>query len=211
MSEYNEIPAEQAEELLARRSPALAKQVDFRRDEYENEDGDWVVRLYRGDTEIDSNFTVESDSVLVDGNLRVRGLLSDCGDVDQTLLVVIGDVVARDLHTNGEMIVGGNVSVERLIYANSANDYSFLVHGSVTTQALVEEGMLCWVGGPIEAATVLSLQNEIRQGVGADQARFVERQAEDAGAVFVPELTADGYPEMRKIRQAQEEGRQTLR
>src|SRR5690349_7506112 len=97
---YRLIGPDEAMALVQARAPSLSP--DFLADEYRNEDGETVIRLYSGDTRFEPNFAVEEDTVLVDGNLSVTGLLSDCGDADHTLLVVLGDVTAGHLFLQGE-------------------------------------------------------------------------------------------------------------
>ncbi len=108
------------------------------------------------------------------------------------------------------MIVGGNVEVQRLVYLNSLNDYSFLAHGNLSAQSLVEEGMYTWIGGTVSCKQVLSIQNTIEQGSGDAKKQLVERRATDPKLVFLPEFLDDGYPTMGEIYQAQKDGRQVL-
>ena len=211
MPNYITITGEEAASLVQSRHLEFAKEVDFFRDEYKNEDGDSVVRLYTGDTVFDGNFAVGSDTVLVDGNLSVQGLLSDCEESDHTLLVVLGNVTARDILSAGEMSIRGNVLVERLVYLNSLNDYRFLVGGDLTAEALAEDGMFTWIHGEIHAKRVLSLHNEIKQGVGAAQTRFVQRRASSPRDFFLPEFLADDYPDIGEIGHAQKQGKIVLR
>jgi molybdopterin converting factor small subunit len=209
MKEYREISGDEAGQLLADRGSPLTRSVDFLRDEYAGEDGDWTVRLYEGKTVFNADFFVHADTVLVDGDLVVQGLLSDCIDVDHTLLVVLGNLTVRDAHLAGEVMVGGDFSAQGLVFADSSNDYQLLVLGNLKARALVEAGMFCEIQGDIHADHVLSLQNEIV--VSKAKRRFVERRASSASDLFVPDVLDDGYPDGRAIYEALKAGKPVLR
>lgn len=211
MADYQEISVARAQSLVAEKAPWLEEHVDFRRSENPWSESESLIRLYSGDVVFDGDFAAGPDSVLVDGNLKVSGLLTDCHDADRMQFVVLGDVEARDLMSFSEMVIGGAVRVERLIYLNSLNDYSFLVYGDLSADGLVEEGMYSWVGGDIEARHVLSIQNQIRQGRGDEEREYPGADEADAVEVFLPEFLDDGYPKMRKILAAQRKGKIVLK
>ncbi|NVB38755.1 hypothetical protein G6O69_13020 [Pseudenhygromyxa sp. WMMC2535] len=211
MADYQEIPVMQAQALVAEKAPWLEGYADFRRHVYPWTINETVIRLYPGDVVFDGDFAAGPDSVLVAGSLKVSGLLTDCHEADRMQLYVLGDVEARDLMSFSEVVIGGAACVERLVYLNSLNDYSFSVYGDLSADGLVEEGMDSWVGGEIEARHVLSLQNQIRQGRGEQERDYPGADGDDATEVFLPEFLDDGYPKMAEILAALREGRIVLK
>jgi hypothetical protein len=65
MPEYIEISSKKAREIVATKCPTVENEINFERDEYMNEDGECVVRHYKGNTVFHGDFAVEADTVLV--------------------------------------------------------------------------------------------------------------------------------------------------
>jgi hypothetical protein len=150
------------EEALALVKAHAPLEPRFVSPEYENEHGEHVVNLYEGGLTVDGTFEVDDDSVLVLGDLRVGGLVSDCRMADHTLLVVTGSLFARNAYIRGALEVGRDVVIDELLYLNSLNDFRTLVGGNVRASVLWEEGMSTAVEGRIDAH-VLSTMNQVRQ------------------------------------------------
>lgn len=203
------IDSEEARAILKKKAAAFDKEIDFELDEY-SDDGEsehWTVHLYEGQVKTAGNFAVTSETVLVVGDLAIDGTLSDCGNVDHTLLVVIGNLSVKNAFLAGEVVVTGNFSCDELIYADSSNDYSLLVGGNVRAKALVEGGMCCEVRGAIDAPAVLSYSNEITAG----EKKIARTKGDAARKVFRPEfLDEHVQPDDDKIREALMGGKSVL-
>ncbi|NVB38754.1 hypothetical protein G6O69_13015 [Pseudenhygromyxa sp. WMMC2535] len=209
MTKHQTISAERACALAFAKAPWLREYVDFRQRDYENSAGDIIVHLYSGDTVFDGDFAVEANSVLVDGNLDVRGVLSDCADRQFTLLVVLGDLTARDMLSCGSVAVDGSVHVERLIYVNSLFDCSFVVYGDLSADGFVEEGSHSWVGGNIDTRQIV--QCALHQGRGDAKQEYEDGSEVEASEVLLPEFLDGDNTEIRAIFMAQREGRVVLK
>lgn len=84
--------------------------------------------------------------MLITGNLEVGGLLSDCAEAEHTLLVVLGDLQAKNVFVRGELAIAGSLRVQGVVYANSLNDYALTVGKDLSADALIETGMSCHSG-----------------------------------------------------------------
>ncbi|WP_331765911.1 hypothetical protein [Embleya sp. NBC_00896] len=74
-------------------------------------------------------------ALVVDGDLIVHGFLDDYV-YDIGMLVVLGDLVVRDLVSWGSVYVGGDLRAEGIVYGYY-NDFTFEVKGEVHARALV--------------------------------------------------------------------------
>ncbi|MFJ3722872.1 hypothetical protein ACIPYQ_09915 [Streptomyces sp. NPDC090045] len=74
-------------------------------------------------------------ALVVDGDLIVHGFVDDYVH-DIGMLVVLGDLVVRDLVSWGSVYVGGDLRAEGIVYGYY-NDYTFEVEGAVHARALV--------------------------------------------------------------------------
>ncbi|MFD9302087.1 hypothetical protein ACFWCB_05175 [Streptomyces sp. NPDC060048] len=74
-------------------------------------------------------------ALVVDGDLIVHGFLDDYVS-DIGMLVVLGDLVVRDLVSWGSVYVGGDLRAEGIVYGHY-NDFTFEVEGEVHARALV--------------------------------------------------------------------------
>ncbi|MBC3840922.1 hypothetical protein GXW82_13545 [Streptacidiphilus sp. 4-A2] len=90
--------------------------------------------LHSGDLIVPEN--VDNDlALVVDGDMIVHGFLDDYV-ADTGLLVVLGDLVVRDLVSWGSVYVAGDLRAEGVVYGYY-NDYTFEVAGEVHARALV--------------------------------------------------------------------------
>lgn len=106
---------------------------------YEDEFEEAEVTWYEGDTEIDV-FKVEQITI-VNGNLSVNNYITDAaGNWDITYFGVTGNVECPVLHTHALGIIGGNLTAEEYIYANSLCDYYLLVYGDIKTSVIANCG-----------------------------------------------------------------------
>jgi hypothetical protein len=111
---------------------AVARRTDGRIGEYLRNSGGWYHHegdlVLPGDTDLDI-------SLVVEGDLVVHGFLDD--HVSGTgLLVVLGDLVVRDLVSWGALHVEGDLWAHGLVHGYY-NDFTFEVGGAVHARALV--------------------------------------------------------------------------
>ncbi|GAA4278311.1 hypothetical protein [Aquimarina mytili] len=205
----HKISIEEAKAIILEKHPEILTTNPFELDEASISTEEPKIQLYEGDVSFDQNFAVRSETILVNGSLKVDGLISDCNLADVTSLIVLGDVIAKHMHICGKMVVGGNIIVEEFIYLNSFNNYTFHVFGSLESKVLMEEGMRTWIRNEIEVDKAYSFQNSIRQGV--DMAHFVERYNADPIDVFLEEFLDGEYIEKDKVLEAQSKGISVLK
>ena len=199
----------EATELLEALHPKLADRVDFDAAEFGGEESDSRVTVYESDVRIDGDFSVGPDPVIILGSLEVTGWLSDGTDADATLLIVCGSVKADRVMLWSKVLIGEDLDVKTLVYANSLNDYSLYVGGNLRAGALVEEGTYCEIGGNVESPLVLSVQNAIVHG--PTRKAVVPRRGRPASDVFRPEFLDDGYPNQDRIAEAMKTGKPVIR
>lgn len=202
------VPTNEVQELLRVRAPELERRVDLVSEPWTIEDEESMVLVYEGDVHVDGDFAVGGDPVVVLGNLTVTGWLSDCDESDVSLLAVTGHVRVDRALFCGQVVIGGDLEVATIVYANSLNDWSLDVLGDLRAKALVEEGMHCEIGGAVHASRVLSLQNSIV--MGPNRTPVVARRAVPTGSVLRAELLDDDYPDMRRVAAAMRANRPVL-
>lgn len=199
----------EATELLEALHPKLADRVDFDAPEFGGEDSKAKVTVYESDLRLDGDFSVGPNPVIVLGSLDVTGWLSDGSKSKATLLIVCGSAKADRAMLWSKVLIGEDLEVKTLVYANSHNDYSLYVGGNLRAGALVEEGTYCEIGGTVESPLVLSVQNAIVHG--PTRKAVVPRRGRPAGDVFRPEFLDDGYPNQDRIAEAMKTGKPVLR
>jgi hypothetical protein len=140
----------------------------------------WYV--HRGDLVVPES--VDNDMALVvDGDMIVHGFLDDYVS-DVGLLVVLGDLVVRDLVSWGSVYVAGDLRAEGVVYGYY-NDYTFEVAGKVHARALVlDDKDSDYRTGELEA--------EI------DSYSPTKKQYRTARDIFVPEVYDDGAERARR-------------
>ncbi|MFJ2582259.1 hypothetical protein [Kitasatospora aureofaciens] len=90
--------------------------------------------LHSGDLIVPEN--VDNDiALVVDGDMIVHGFLDD-HVTDIGMLVVLGDLIVRDLVSWGSVYVAGDLRAEGVVYGYY-NDFTFEVAGKVNARALV--------------------------------------------------------------------------
>ncbi|MET8825580.1 hypothetical protein ABZX40_31700 [Streptomyces sp. NPDC004610] len=131
-----------------------------------------------GDTELDI-------ALVVEGDLTVDGFLDD--DVSRLgMLVVLGDLVVRDLLSSGALYVGGDLRADGLVYGYY-NDFTFEVAGAVHARALILDDKF----SDYRRGTL---------GVEIDAYEPTRKQLRAARDLLVPEVYEDGEERARRGR-----------
>lgn len=123
------------------------------------------IQLYTGDTVL-PGLVVGKDIVVVDGNLTVDGLIEDCDGVDSSLLVVLGDVMCKNLITLSSIYITGNLSVKDIVLGDSLCDYALKVGGDLQTRTIVEGGHWFEVAGELRGDYVFRSVGSIKDRHG---------------------------------------------
>jgi hypothetical protein len=97
-------------------------------------DKDAAVFSHKGDLTIDGSFD-NAHTLIVDGNLTIRGSYDDYRD-GIGILLVLGDMRAEHIVSWGSIAVTGTLESTGLVYAYY-NDFTFEVGGPVKARALV--------------------------------------------------------------------------
>src|ERR1044072_4291467 len=97
------------------------------------------VICYTGDTTL-PELKVGDAVVIVNGNLNVAGIISDCEGVDASLLIVLGNVSCKNVITLSAMHITGNLQVEHTLLGDSLNDYVTNVGGNLDVRTIIEGG-----------------------------------------------------------------------
>ncbi|MFJ1569527.1 hypothetical protein [Streptomyces erythrochromogenes] len=98
------------------------------------QDTDIAWQYHPGDLVVPEDLALDN-ALVVDGDLIVHGFLDDYVR-DIGMLVVLGDLVVRDLVSWGSVYVGGDLRAEGIVYGYY-NDFTFEVAGQVHARALV--------------------------------------------------------------------------
>jgi hypothetical protein len=88
-----------------------------------------------GDLEVEGDLEVIA-ALVVTGNLRIKGLLIDCGP--ESRVVVLGDLVCEGLYSSGWVLVGGNLQVSGVVYGEY-NDDALEVLGDINAGVIVTD------------------------------------------------------------------------
>jgi hypothetical protein len=97
------------------------------------------IMCYNGDTEL-PELKVGEAIVIVNGNLHVTGIISDCEGVDSSLLIVLGNTTCRDLITLSAIFITGNLKVAHTLLGDSLNDYTCSVGENLEVRTIIEGG-----------------------------------------------------------------------
>jgi hypothetical protein len=131
-----EITIKEATELIKSAATSLQKDImsvlkDFSKDR--------KIICYNRNTKL-SELEVGKDVVIVNGNLNVTGIISDCEGVDSSLLIVLGDVTCKNLITLSAMYITGDLKVALTLLGDSLNDYSCKIGGNLKVRTIIEGG-----------------------------------------------------------------------
>jgi predicted DNA-binding WGR domain protein len=132
------------------------------------------VELHEGDLTT-AKLVVGPRPLVVTGNLRVRGLLSDGHKADETLLVVLGDLEAKNIATFGAILVARNAKVREVVYGFSAHDRIFLCGGALSARCFLDGDHWVQVLGRLKlellvGSGLLAKNGKPRRTVGAHEA-----------------------------------------
>ena len=97
------------------------------------------IICYNGNTEL-SELKVGEDVVIVNGNLNVTGIISDCNSVDSSLLIVLGNVTCKNLITLSAIYITGDLKVAHTLLGDSLNDYECKIGGNLEARTIIEGG-----------------------------------------------------------------------
>lgn len=187
---HDTLSPDRAVEQLAARAPQLARMV--RREELAGCDIRWV----EGDLRVPHLDLCGQLPLVVTGSLYVAGALVDSA-YPLSVLVVLGDLVAANVVTRGELAVGGSVRIAGLWFLNSGNDYEVRVAGNVRTGLFYEGGMHTAIGGSLEGPAV-SRHNKVSTRDG-------ELPHDEIDAThFLAHVLEDGEPNVERLVEAAE-------
>jgi len=110
--------------------------------------------IYDGDLKRGGSLEVGARPTIVWGDLELGGTLLDRGSDASTLLVVLGDLNARNLVTRAEVCVAGELIVRDTIFGASAGKHALVVGGETRARAIVNDGHWFHLIGGAEAEYV---------------------------------------------------------
>jgi hypothetical protein len=155
---------ESLEELLAKYENQPSSQPS---------DDDYVpdIRLHEGDLVID-NLELTCDCLIVNGNLKVTGLMESAQPAEYGALIVLGDAsVGRYLSSNTHTVIRGNLRAQH-IATGSGNDCAFVVGGDAEIESFAEFGEYAHIHGHLKARWLISLMNRIQADGGCETQNF---------------------------------------
>jgi hypothetical protein len=120
-------------------STATILQKDILRELKAFGDNNIKVICYSGDTSLPELIVGEA-VVIVNGNLNVTTIISDCDGVDSSLLIVLGNVNCKNVITLSAMYITGNLQVAHTLLGDSLNDYVTHVGGDLEVRTIIEGG-----------------------------------------------------------------------
>ncbi|MGW4896110.1 hypothetical protein ACWEQL_28225 [Kitasatospora sp. NPDC004240] len=133
-------------------------------------------------------------ALVVDGDLVVHGFVDDYVS-DIGLLVVLGDLVVRDLVSWGSVYVAGDLRAEGIVYGYY-NDFTFEVDGAVHARALVlSDKSASYTAGEVEAEidSYSPTKDQLRAVRGILVPQAYDGGAKRARAGRLPKLDRPSY------------------
>lgn len=111
---------------------------------------------------------------------------------DYVVLIVIGNIQAKNIVVNGSLYCAGNISCN-ILFGASGNDNETYSNGNITSSLIAENGHYTVAEGNIHSQYLISLHNEIEGKSG----RYIEKITLDGSneaEVLKPEiLDENGY------------------
>jgi hypothetical protein len=151
-----EISLEEALEIIYNHDSELAEEsAEQLEDFYEMADR---IVLYDSEHEL-PELRIGDDIVLVDGDLKVSGLVMDADHVDQSMLIVLGDMYCENLITLSGMYITGNLEVQHAILGDSLCDYMLMVGEDIRCETLLDYGHAVVSRGDIHATDIFSFHS----------------------------------------------------
>jgi hypothetical protein len=132
-----EISLKEASELIKSAASSLEKDILAELNMFV--DNDRKIICYNGDTAL-PELKVGEYVVIVNGNLNVTGIISDCDCQDSSLLIVLGNVTCKNLITLSAMFITGDLKVAHTLLADSANDFVCKIGGNLDARTILERG-----------------------------------------------------------------------
>ena len=132
-----EITFDEATALIE--SAANSLQKDILRELKPMSEGSGKIICYNGDTNL-QELKVGEAVVIVNGNLNVTGIISDCEGVDSSLLIVLGNATCKNLITLSVIHITGDLKVAYTLLGDSLNDYVCNIGGNLEAGTIVEGG-----------------------------------------------------------------------
>lgn len=116
-------------------------------------------RVHDGDITHSGTFDVDTRPTIVWGNLKIDGALRDGREGGQTMLVVLGDLSAKDIVARSAIGVAGNLDVSGTFFAaipdaTRSSWESVTVGGKTKTHTLINAGHWVHLLGTVEAEVV---------------------------------------------------------
>ncbi|MCY1033358.1 hypothetical protein OV207_18030 [Corallococcus sp. BB11-1] len=132
-NDFEPIDCKRANELLA----------DILATPFDEDDDHLQFVMHRGPLSMPGDFQLDSNEVvIVNGDMAVAGCLADSfeNEDDFSKLYVLGNLRARDMVCGSEVHVTGNLEVAHVLYANSFDQDTLHVGGTLSAKILIEEG-----------------------------------------------------------------------
>lgn len=197
---FQRVSAEQAKQLVAR----------VPRSQIANYLGDKHIgwHIHHGDLVIEGPFD-NSDSLIVDGSLTIKGDYDDYGK-GIGLLVVFGSLKVGTVMSWGSIYVGGDVDSSGVVYTHY-NDYTFEVVGKVNARGIVvDDKSSDYTAGKVDFE--LSSEAGLRER-GTDMAlRMLVPELFDVGELeYTPEWGFDAMPDSDTAHKRVRGGQRLLR
>jgi len=190
-------------------SAPISLQKDILRELKAFSESSGKIICYNEDTNL-PELKVGQAVVIVNGNLKVTGIISDCEGVDSSLLIVLGNVTCKNLISLSAIFVTGDLKVAHTLLGDSLNDYSCLVGGNLEVRTIIEGGH--WIKVQSEATFQYLYHSHCdakdKNGVlkpnlaNSDLMEYIEDNPDEyLGHSYVPmseEVLKDGYYNLPK-------------
>ncbi len=96
--------------------------------------------VYDGEVRQGGNLEVGTRPTIVWGDLHVGGTVLDRASGQLSLLIVLGDMKARNVVTRGDICIAGDLRVRDTIYGSSSGKHTLVVGGTIDARAIVNHG-----------------------------------------------------------------------
>lgn len=127
--------------------------------------------------------------ILFDQDINLSG---DLFVEDYIVLIVLGNIQAKNIIVNGSLYCSGNISCN-ILFGASGNDHETYTEGNISSILIAENGQYTVAGGNIHSQYLISLHNEIEGKSG----RYIEKiilDGSNEAEVLKPEiLDENGY------------------
>jgi len=194
-----EITAAEARALVVKAKTPIQKEILDQLGAF----SEWKIRKMPGG-ELQGDLEVGPDVLLVEGSLRVGGRVQDGNKADQTLLIVLGDLRARDLVALSSIQVGGSLQISNAIYGNSMGDDTLLVGGETRARGVIGDGHWFKFHGGLKAEVRISADT-------TDTLKDPDFDGEELKRALIPEVLSGGRISLKKMIAALSAGKDVLK